>query len=69
MERNETIQINENKYTIISCKECKGRFWTVKSYLLHWSCKNNLRCSYCFNTGHSISNCDVRFEPMENILK
>jgi predicted nucleic-acid-binding Zn-ribbon protein len=69
MEQKETIQINENKYTIISCKECNGRFWTIKSYMLHWSCKNKVRCGYCFNYGHSITNCDVRFEPMDSFIK
>ena len=70
---NETIKVNEHTFKIITCKDCNGKFWTQKSYILHWSCNGKLRCSYCFSFGHTISSCDLRINyditPMTDYKK
>jgi hypothetical protein len=72
-ENDEIIQVNDKVFTIITCKECGGKFWTKKSYILHWSCNGKLRCSYCFTYGHTISTCDIRIDydktPMKDFVK
>ena len=68
-EKDEIIQVNENTFTIIKCKECSGKFWSKQSYILHWSCNGKLRCSYCFEFGHINTNCDLRIECDKRNIK
>ena len=67
--KDEIIQVNDKKYTILKCKECSGKFWSYKSYIMHWSCNGNLRCSYCFMNDHTITICDLRLMCDKQSLK
>jgi len=60
--KQEVLMVNDILFKIITCKDCSGKFWTQKSYILHWSCNGRLRCSYCFCYGHTIATCDLRID-------
>jgi len=61
-DKQEVLMVNDILFKIITCQECKGKFWTQKSFILHWSCNGKLRCSYCFCYGHTITTCDLRID-------
>jgi hypothetical protein len=68
-DKQEVLMVNDILYKIITCEECKGKFWTKKSYILHWSCNGKLRCSYCFCYGHTITTCDLRIDYDKTPIK
>ena len=68
-DKQEVLMVNDILFKIFTCRECKGKFWTQKSYILHWSCNGRLRCSYCFCYGHTITTCDLRIDYDKKPIK
>jgi hypothetical protein len=62
-------QTNQQQTNVLLCDICKGTFWSVSAYNLHWSCKNNLKCGYCCLYGHTISKCPSLNKPIKDIIE
>ena len=60
---------NQQQTNVLLCDICKGTFWSVSAYNLHWSCKKNLKCGYCCLYGHTISKCPSLNKPIKDIIE